>query len=86
MPRDCRIGDITDHGGVIVTGAAKMVVEGVPSSRIGDIHMCPLHGPNPIVTGASKTVVEGARTARIGDLTACGAVIISGASKLIIGS
>lgn len=84
MRRDCRITDITDHGGVIVTGASKMIVEGQPTSRIGDVHMCPLHGQNIIVTGASKMMVEGQPTSRIGDLCACGAVIISGAQKLVI--
>lgn len=86
MPRDARIGDVTDHGGVIITGAAKMIVEGSPTSRVGDLHLCPQHGVTPIVTGSVKTIVEGARTARIGDMTQCGAVIVSGAERLIIGT
>ncbi len=84
MRRDCRITDVTDHGGVIITGAAKMIVEGQRTSRIGDIHLCPAHGPNPIVTGASKAQVENRPTSRIGDVTQCGAVIISGARLLVI--
>jgi uncharacterized Zn-binding protein involved in type VI secretion len=88
MSNDARIGDVTDHGGVIVTGAGKTIVEGVPTARIGDLHVCPIpgHGTNPIVTGAGKMVVEGAPTARIGDMTACGATIVSGAARLIIGT
>lgn len=84
MRRDCRITDVTDHGGVIVTGASTMVVEGQPTSRIGDSHLCPAHGLNAIVTGAAKKIVEGRATSRIGDVTACGAVIISGAARLVI--
>ena len=86
MCNDVRIGDTSTHGGAVVTGAGRMVVEGSPTARIGDILLCPVHGPQPIVTGASKMVVEGSPTARIGDLVACGAVLCSGASKLVIGS
>ena len=86
MPNDARIGDTSTHGGVIISGASKMIVEGMPTSRVGDLLMCPIHGPMPLVTGAGKMIVEGVPTSRIGDLAACGAVIVSGAAKLIIGS
>lgn len=86
MSNDARITDTSTHGGSIITGAAKMIVEGQPTARIGDILLCPIHGPQPLVTGSARMVVEGSLTSRIGDLAACGAVIISGAAKLIIGT
>lgn len=84
--RDARITDTGSHGGMIVTGAASCIDESQPTSRIGDIYLCPIHGPNPIVTGSPKEIVENSPTARIGDVTACGAVIVSGAAKKILDS
>ena len=86
MPQDARVGDAISHGGVIVTGAGKMIVEGQQTARIGDIAICSIHGAQPIVSGSSKMVVENSQTARIGDAIACGAVIVSGAAKLIVGA
>ena len=87
MPNEARLGDRTDHGGTIITGASKRVNEGSPTARVGDLHACPLpgHGVNPIVTGSASVICEGAPVARIGDTTACGAKIVSGAAKTIIG-
>ena len=75
-----RLGDVSSHGGVIVTGARRTLVNGRPAARLGDIHVCPLpfHGITPIVTGDLGTLIEGRPSARIGDLTACGAVIATG--------
>lgn len=84
--RDARIGDTGSHGGAIVTGARSVICENQPTSRIGDIYLCPIHGPNPIVTGSPKEIVENSPTARIGDITACGAVIVSGAARKILDS
>jgi len=81
MPRDARITDVCDHGPTIVTGSATVIDEGQPTSRIGDIYDCPVHGPNPIITGSHNTIVDGAKTSKIGDVTECGAVIITGAQK-----
>lgn len=75
-----RLGDISSHGGVIITGAMRTVVNGMPVARMGDLHSCPIpgHGVTPIVTGSLDTVTEGLPNARIGDVTACGAVIVTG--------
>jgi uncharacterized Zn-binding protein involved in type VI secretion len=84
MSNDARVSDAGSHGGVIVSGAATVIVEGQQTARVGDIYMCPDHGPQPIVSGASKMVVENSATARVGDVAACGAVIVSGAAQLMI--
>jgi uncharacterized Zn-binding protein involved in type VI secretion len=75
-----RLGDTSDHGGVIITGAMRTVVNGRPAARMGDLHSCPLpfHGITPIVTGSPNTMTEGQPNARIGDVAACGAVIVTG--------
>jgi uncharacterized Zn-binding protein involved in type VI secretion len=47
----------------------------LPIARVGDIHACPLCGPNAILTGG-KTLVDGMPIARLGDSTVCGATIV----------
>jgi uncharacterized Zn-binding protein involved in type VI secretion len=75
-----RLGDITSHGGVIITGAISTVINSRPAARMGDLHACPIpgHGITPIVTGSLDTTTEGRPDARIGDMAACGAVIVTG--------
>lgn len=85
MSNDARITDTSTHGGAIITGASSFIDEGQPTARIGDILLCPAHGPVPLVTGSAQMLVEGSPTSRIGDVAACGAVICSGAQKLVIG-
>jgi len=74
-----KMGDVTSHGGIIVSGAMKTMLEGAPIARMGDLHACPIpgHAVNPIITGSPNTLVEGAPVAHLGDMTACGAVIIA---------
>ncbi|PJI91182.1 putative Zn-binding protein involved in type VI secretion [Yoonia maricola] len=49
-----------------------------PIARIGDTHICPAHGPNPIVSTTSSSTCTGRAIAVVGDKTACGAVITTG--------
>lgn len=81
MPLIARLGDTGTHGGSIVTSASKWRCEGAFIARRGDTYLCPEHGPNPIVGGSSIWKCEDAGIARHGDLTACGATLISGATK-----
>lgn len=83
MPLLCRLGDTSTHGGAIVTSASKSYCEGELIARETDILDCPIHGPNPIVGHSTKWKVEGLFVARHGDPTACGAALISGATKTI---
>ncbi len=75
-----RLGDISSHGGTIITGALRTMVNGRPAARMGDMHVCPIpyHGVTPIVTGSLNTITEGRPNARMGDITGCGAVIVGG--------
>lgn len=81
MPLICRLGDTSSHGGAIITSASKTYCEGALIARETDILNCPIHGPNPIVGHSSKLKVEGLFVARQGDATACGATLVSGATK-----
>jgi len=75
-----RLGDGSNHGGQIISGATRTLVNGKPAARKGDQHSCPLkgHGVTPITSGSSCVVIEGQRAARVGDTVGCGAVITSG--------
>ncbi|WP_054310847.1 PAAR domain-containing protein [Mesorhizobium sp. 1M-11] len=83
MPLVVRIGDTSDHGGAVVSSASKWRCEGALIARKGDMFSCPIpgHGVNAIVEGSSRWKCEDAEIARQGDHTACGASLISGASK-----
>lgn len=78
-----RLGDKSDHGGVIISSASKTTCEGKLVARVGDLHSCPIpgHGVTPIVTGSPQYTTEGQKTARTSSLTGCGAHIIGGATK-----
>ena len=80
-PLIVRKGDAGSHGGSVATGASRWQCEGAPIARQGDTYECPVHGANPIVGGSSKWRCEGQPIARHGDATACGATLISGATK-----
>lgn len=82
-----RLGDTSDHGGQIITGAARTFINGIPAARKGDLHSCPIegHGITPIVTGSGKMNIEGQPAARVGDTTGCGAVITSGSPDTLAG-
>jgi len=77
-PPQAKLGDISSHGGMIITGAIKTIINGVPVARMGDLHICPIrgHGVTPIITGSLTSMIEDAPAAGLGDVTACGAVII----------
>ena len=51
-----------------------------PTARLGDTHVCPIHGPNVIVQTASRSICDGRPVATVGDMTACGAAILTGSS------
>ncbi len=82
-----RLGDPSNHGGVIISSASRTMANGILVARMGDLHSCPLpgHGVTPIVTGSGKTLVEGRPIARVGDSTGCGAVIASGSQNTLNG-
>ena len=80
-----RLGDMSDHGGQIITAASKTQVEGKMVARVTDQHTCPIpgHGVTPIQTGSPQWNAEGQKVARTGSVCGCGASIIGGATKTV---
>lgn len=81
-----RLGDSSSHGGVIISAAARTMVNGIPVARMGDLHVCPIpgHGVTSIVTGSTTTLTEGRPNARLGDQCGCGAVIVAGSPNALL--
>ena len=81
-----RLGDRSDHGGMIVSGASRTLVNGRPVARMGDKHDCPItgHGTTNIVSGSLDTQAEGRPNARVGDAVDCGARIITGSPNTYV--
>jgi uncharacterized Zn-binding protein involved in type VI secretion len=74
-----RLGDSTDHGGIVVSASAPDLIEGKPIARVGDTVTCPIpgHGSTVIVTGDPGTIIAGQPAARHGDQCACGAILLA---------
>jgi uncharacterized Zn-binding protein involved in type VI secretion len=72
------VGDTTDHGGVVISGAPMSDAAGRLIARVGDQVTCPLHGPVIVIASGDPTcIVDGQPAARHGDKTACGATLLS---------
>jgi uncharacterized Zn-binding protein involved in type VI secretion len=84
-----RLGDKSNHGGVIITANAGFISEGVKAAHVTDLHSCPIpgHGVTQIMTGSPKWTGNGQRVARGngggGSVTGCGAILIGGAAKTV---
>lgn len=52
----------------------------IPSSRLGDKHVCPIpgHGTTPIASASGDVTINAMGSARVGDTCGCGAVITTG--------
>ncbi|MDR0528814.1 MAG: PAAR domain-containing protein [Zoogloeaceae bacterium] len=74
-----RVGDVTTHGGVVVTGSATLKEDGVPIARKGDTVTCPLCEPHifVIAEGLESCLDQGIPIATEGHKTTCGAQLIS---------
>lgn len=81
-----RVGDMSSHGGTIITGSPTATVNGLPVCRIGDLHSCPQfypgmvpHAVTPVIAAAgviARPTVDGVPIAVSGDITGCGAVLL----------
>lgn len=79
-----RLGDKSDHGGVIITADPVTLINGIPAARIGDLHACPQywgdtpHGTRPIIPIgclSNRGIMYGRIMALEDDMTTCGAKI-----------
>ena len=90
-----RMGDMTAHGGSIVTGSPTVLICGQPAARVGDMHVCPAvtgvvpHVGGPILPPGSPTVlIGGMPAAREGDMASCVGpldYIVMGCPTVLIG-
>ena len=79
MPSIARLGDTTDHGGVIITSSPDTLSNGILIARVGDLVSCPIHGVNPIISGSTTGVLVNDKIcAIVGSKTACGSTVITG--------
>ncbi|MEF9413161.1 PAAR domain-containing protein [Ralstonia sp. SM1864_UCD524_TZ4] len=76
-----RIGDLTSHGGQVLTGAEKSRVMGQAVARVGDKCSCPMPGHHDceIVEGDPNVKIDGRMVAFHGHKVSCGATLISSA-------
>jgi uncharacterized Zn-binding protein involved in type VI secretion len=75
-----RLGDATDHGGVVITASQTSGYDGRGFARKGDLVTCPLHpeiNPNPIIEGDETTTDHGIPISRQGHHALCGCSLIS---------
>ncbi|WJN52718.1 PAAR domain-containing protein [Pseudomonas asiatica] len=76
-----RVGDTTDHGGVVIGSIANTNLNGKPMAGKGNMVFCPLcKGEFPIIEGSDTYRVNGVSVALDGMKTACGASLIASAS------
>jgi uncharacterized Zn-binding protein involved in type VI secretion len=71
------VGDVTDHGGTVLTGSPDKTFDRVAIARVGDTVSCPKHGNNAIVSGNSAISIDGKAAAVEGGRTACGSRLIA---------
>ncbi len=65
----CRIGDETEHGGVIVVGFPTVLIGDMPAARIGDDHVCPMQTPGlPPIPHVGGPFVMGSPTVLVGEM------------------
>lgn len=55
-----------------------------PFARLGDKHICPMHGTNVITGTATRSTCDARPIATIGDVTTCGAVIVTGSAAVTV--
>lgn len=73
------VGDMTDHGGVVVEGIPGTEINGRQIAGMGNMVLCPkCKGSFPISEGNTGYMVNGRPVAQHGMKTACGAVLLAG--------
>ncbi|KPC54144.1 PAAR domain-containing protein [Amantichitinum ursilacus] len=81
MPSLIYVGDKTSHGGVVLSGSARVTQAGRGAARKTDRVSCPKCGDNMIVDGDDLIRDGDLPLAFHGDKTACGATLIASFSN-----
>lgn len=58
----------------------------LPVARLGDMHLCPIHGTSAITSASADSNVNHFGAARVGDACACGAVLTAGFPSITVGN
>jgi uncharacterized Zn-binding protein involved in type VI secretion len=96
MPAAARVGDATQHGGVITgPGCPTVLIGGQLAARAGDLQACPAvdglkpHVGGSVGAGSASVLIGGLGAARVGDPTLCagppGAIAPPGCPTVQIG-
>jgi uncharacterized Zn-binding protein involved in type VI secretion len=90
-----RLGDQTDHGGVITQGSPTVLINGQPAARVADMVVCPMvtalvpHVGGPISSGSQTVLIGGLPAARVGStVTEVGptSTVVTGSASVLIGN
>ena len=92
MPPAARVGDISNHGGIISgpPGCSTILIGGKPAAVAGDLHICSLppvgHQPtvSPFPAGSTTVLIGGRPALRTTDACICGALAALGEPTVII--
>lgn len=91
MAAAARVGDPTNHGGVIIgPGVPTVMIGGMPAAVMGDTHTCPIPPPShipssPFILGSTTVMIGGKPALRVTDPCGCGAMPIVGCPIVMIG-
>jgi len=74
-----RFGDLTSHGGKVISASTTHLISGIGVARVGDSIACPIsgHGINSIVEGVATYLIGGRMVALHGHRCACGCTLIA---------
>ena len=79
MQKMVRLGDTSNHGGIMITASATFTINGRIGCLHGDLHECPIKDHNITRVVSTSTVKNQNRSIlRTGDVAGCGAVLITG--------
>jgi len=90
----CTITSQTAHGGVVTVGFPTVLINFMPASRIGDLHVCPMvtgvvpHVGGPFILGSPTVLVGFMPQSRVTDQLVCVGppdVAMMGAETVLVG-
>jgi uncharacterized Zn-binding protein involved in type VI secretion len=90
----CTITSMTAHGGTVVVGFPQVLINFMPASRIGDMHVCPMvtgvvpHVGGPFILGSMTVLVGFMPQSRVTDQLVCVGppdVAVMGAMTVLVG-
>src|SRR6201995_3304821 len=84
----------TAHGGLVTVGFPTVLINNMPASRIGDLHVCPMvtgivpHVGGPFVLGAFNVLVGYVPQSRVTDMLVCVGppdILAKGSPNVLVG-